>query len=355
MNDWDRFDEIELAEAEGRKPSFFPKVFVSLSGGKTSGFLARQAQLELEDTHNIIYVFANTGMEDDATLEFIHKMDVAWGLGVVWLEAKINKENGKGTRYRVVDYETATRWKDWKNNSNYPFYQMAMTYGVPNQARPHCTRELKLAPMYSYVNELWGAGNYQVFVGIRNDETDRVDPKAHLKNIRYPLVERSIDKAEINEWWSQQDFNLPILEHRGNCLMCWKKSTGKLGLVNRETPGVFDFARSIEAKSANNATRQLIFRSREDRAAFTKTPQKMYRGWLNTDEMLRESEKYDLDSIEHQLRNMPSESSGCTESCEAFGCSDGMEAQQVEMPTPDALRKIDGLKKLRRMHQGEAL
>jgi hypothetical protein len=26
-----------------------------------------------------------------------------------------------------------------------------------------------------------------------------------------------------------------VVEHRGNCLMCYKKSTGKLGLANSET------------------------------------------------------------------------------------------------------------------------
>ena len=53
-------------------------------------------------------VYANTGQEHPKTLEFIHNCEKHYGWNVTWLEAKINPEPRKGTRYNEVDFVTAS-------------------------------------------------------------------------------------------------------------------------------------------------------------------------------------------------------------------------------------------------------
>ena len=60
---------------------------INVSGGRTSGFLLHQvleANGGLPD--NVVAVFANTGKEREATLEFIQQMEDRWGVPVYWLE-----------------------------------------------------------------------------------------------------------------------------------------------------------------------------------------------------------------------------------------------------------------------------
>ena len=98
----------------------------TFSGGRTSAFMG----LMLKDFPKYkdfekLFVFANTGKEKEETLEFIDRCDKEWNLGVVWLEAKVIKEKGVGTSYKVVNYKTASR--DGK-----PFEDMLKKYPLPN-------------------------------------------------------------------------------------------------------------------------------------------------------------------------------------------------------------------------------
>ena len=98
----------------------------TFSGGRTSAFMGQFLKLYKKyKDFDKLYVFANTGKEKEETLEFINKCDKEWNLGVVWLEAKINKEKGKGTDYKVVDYKTASRKGE-------PFEEMLKSYPMPN-------------------------------------------------------------------------------------------------------------------------------------------------------------------------------------------------------------------------------
>ena len=297
-----------------------PKLFVSVSGGRTSMFMARIAQETYSHNHDIQYVFANTGMESNETLDFIHQCDQRWGLGVVWLEAKFYSGKRK-TGFNIVSYQTAKRWGDWRNGS--PYESMIEKYGIPNTSYPHCTRELKLAPMYSYINSLWGKGkgNYSVMVGIRADEQERCAKGAYWQGIIYPLVNMGYTKADVNAFWREQDFDLGIPDYKGNCINCWKKSFGKLATVNAEMPDAFNFTRHMEEKY------RFAGFGRDIKAYFdadmTFRPRRwFFRGNRSTDQMLEEGAKYDLASIRGQQAIYPDENSGCTESCEAFGCAE---------------------------------
>ena len=85
-------------------------ILITFSGGRTSAFMCKLIleSAKYDDCEKLI-VYANTGKEHEETLKFIDRCDKEWNLGVVWLEADVQKEKGKGTKYKVVDFESASR------------------------------------------------------------------------------------------------------------------------------------------------------------------------------------------------------------------------------------------------------
>lgn len=219
-----------------RTPSYISgsgTLLVSFSGGQTSAYMAKM--LKKHSKNSLIFVFANTGQEKEKTLKFVDRVDKAFGLGVVWVEADV-KPKGVGTKHRIVSFETASR-------NGEPFEAVVAKYGISNKAYPHCTRELKLAPIHDYMRTVAGR-DYQTAIGIRADEYRRVRNKA---GIVYPLADYWItSKEDVNEFWNRQPFALGLEEHQGNCIWCWKKSLKKHFMLIEETPEIFDFPRKME-------------------------------------------------------------------------------------------------------------
>lgn len=217
-----------------------PRLFISFSGGKTSGAMTKLCLDNLADHFDIVVGFANTGEEDERTLKFVHMCDEIFGFKTVWLEAVVNPEKGEGTTHRVVTYETASR-------NGEPFEAVIQKYGIPNRSFPHCNRELKLSTMKSYLRSI-GWTDYYTAIGIRPDESRRVNATAAKAKIVYPLIDWFwMDKQDVNDWWEEQPFNLELREHEGNCRWCWKKSDAKHFLLHRENPSIFEFPARMEA------------------------------------------------------------------------------------------------------------
>ena len=185
--------------------------------------------------------FANTGLEHEKTLEFINNCDKYFGFNTVWLEAVIDPMKMRGTKHKVVSFETACRDESL-------FESMIEKYGIPNKAYPHCTRELKLQVMESYLKSLdIKPSCIKTAIGIRTDETRRVSKKHESKNITYPLVhDFPADKEDINIFWENQKFNLEIDEYQGNCRMCFKKSFKKLLMQLDQNSGAINFHERME-------------------------------------------------------------------------------------------------------------
>src|SRR4051812_42051434 len=55
----------------------------SISGGRTSGMMLRNL---MDDGVDVSPMFCNTGKERDETLDFVHEIEVKWGIPIVWLE-----------------------------------------------------------------------------------------------------------------------------------------------------------------------------------------------------------------------------------------------------------------------------
>jgi len=136
----------------GSELSDLPLV-VSFSGGRTSAMMARMIQVSpMYEGLEKHYIYANTGKERSETLDFIAECDARWGLGTVWVEAVVMPETGSGTRHRVVDRKSAVVNTD-PLQEGHPFFDVVAKYGLFNNHYPHCTRELKAAPIRSYFME----------------------------------------------------------------------------------------------------------------------------------------------------------------------------------------------------------
>lgn len=218
------------------------KLLVSFSGGETSAYMAQWLIKHKKDEYDMVFVFANTGQENEETLEFVHKCDKEFDMGVVWVEAVVHQGERKGTTHKIVDFKSASR-------NGQPFEDVIKKYGIPNQAFPHCNREMKLRPIHSYIKNSLGWKDYYTAIGIRYDEVDRMVADRSTYNIIYPLIENvRMTKTKINFWWSQQSFRLNLKGYQGNCKTCWKKSKKNLCKIAKENPEHFDFFKVMQQK-----------------------------------------------------------------------------------------------------------
>lgn len=219
------------------------RLLISFSGGETSALMTKILHDNwMRRYDEIITVFANTGQENEETLEFVQRCDETWGWGVVWVEAVVDPRDGVGTGARVVDFASADR-------DGAVFESMIAKYGIPGPGFFHCTRELKERPITAYARSIgWGAGTYDTAIGIRVDEIDRMNPKAKEKRLIYPMIKPFPHrKIDVNEFWFQQNWRLNLKGYQGNCRWCWKKSLRKHLTIMSETPEAFDFPERMEA------------------------------------------------------------------------------------------------------------
>jgi hypothetical protein len=239
---------------------------------------------------SVVFVFANTGKERRETLEFVHRCDREWNLGLVWLESVVNGE-GVACTHRIVDYASASR-------SGEPFEAVIQKYGIPNMNYLHCTRELKANPIRSYINSL-GWTDYVTAQGMRIDEPRRIKPK---EGVIYPLAHMwPTTKPEILDWWKEQPFNLQLKDHQGNCDACHKKHLPKLLRIAQEDEHIFDWWDEMEKRyglAGHNVDG---------------TPRVFFREHQTAANIVQISKLIKLPPLPDE-----EEPEGCAESCEAF-------------------------------------
>lgn len=273
------------------------RLFVSFSGGRTSGRMAHEIKHRYADRYDLLFGFANTGLEDERTLQFVDRCDREWGLSVVWVESVTHLDTRKSSTHRVVNFETAAR-------DGRPFEKMIEKYGIPCKPFPHCTRELKANPIKSFLKSV-GWGGCKMAIGIRADELSRVraDPR-----FVYPLVHWfPTTKPEVNDWWAEQPFDLGIQDYEGNCVTCWKKSTKKLLRLAKERPEAFDFMARMEATHPRVGAE-----FRKDPEALPRT---FFRGRISAENIRRMAQDA---TATDPPPDEPDTNSGCSESCEAW-------------------------------------
>jgi hypothetical protein len=226
-----------------------PKLAISFSGGRTSAVMTKLCVEKFKDTHDIAITFANTGSEHENTLKFVDQCDKHFGWNVVWIEAVVNTERGKGIRHKVVTYETAAR-------NGEPLEADFAKHGLPGPGWLHCTRDTKELPIKDYLKSLgWKWGEFWIAIGIRSDEMDRVSQNREKLKFVYPLVDAGWTKEDVKAECMSWPFDLDLKgEHYGNCTWCWKKSLRKHMTLALESPEVFDFPRRMEEKYSHITT-----------------------------------------------------------------------------------------------------
>lgn len=199
------------------------KLLVSVSGGRTSGLMAKLLWDRYRNEYEMIFVFANTSREKEETLIFVDNLTKYFGIPVVWVEAVVHKGR-KGTTHKIVTFETAKR-------NGEVFEQIIDKYGIYNVVYLHCTREAKTQPIWSYAKSIGWKDHkkYTTAIGYRADELGRINlEKAHIEKQYYPLYEWGIKKPDVLAFWNRQLFDLNLMEHQGNCKMCYKKTDRKI-------------------------------------------------------------------------------------------------------------------------------
>lgn len=260
-------------------------LLISFSGGKTSAFMTNYILKNLSDKYNCVVAFANTGREDEKTLEFIRDCDLYLGFKTYWLEAVVN-EGRKSTGYMLTNFLSASRKGE-------PFESVIRKYGIPNKSFPHCTRELKIRPLHAFARKYF-KNAYRTAIGIRADEVDRIQKGQFI----YPLIKLGITKTHINDFWEGMYFTLELPEHRGNCKECCKKSFKKLALIAKEGGG--EWIEEMEKKYSNFIP--------ESQSFGRKLPINFFRENKSWHEIKSLNEKEAKDEVPN----------GCSDSCEAF-------------------------------------
>lgn len=267
--------------------------------------MAKLVREKCEATHDISYTFANTGAEDNRTLDFVHEVDKHFLSGqLIWIEAEFHPR-GKGPTAKIVTYETASR-------NHEPFEAAVKKHGVFCKTHPQCTSRLKEEPMTSYRRSIgWKNGTYWTAIGIRADEIDRCSSKQKEKMLCYPLVEAGWTSDMVRSYMAQFEWDLKIPNAAwGNCVGCFKKTTRKLLTVAAVEPERFDFYDRMEEQYGSL-----------DIAGTGKEPRVFYRGRKSTKDlfaMLNTTEfiPYEDSLIETVFDENLDVGGGCGESCE---------------------------------------
>lgn len=279
-----------------------PRLWVSVSGGRTSAFMAKWCKDNLSDQYEIRFGMANTSWEDEDTLRFAEAVDRHFGLNLVLIEAVVHPGERKSCTHRVVTFETASR-------NGEVFESAAAKYGLPNKTFKWCTRELKLNAMKSYQRSIgWMPGTFKTAIGIRADEMRRVSDSAEAQNTIYPLVDMiPTDKEDVLAFFEDFEWDLRIAEHNGNCRRCFQKSDRKLHTGYREDPRSFDFPIRLDQLYRHVGPNNVP------------GPRQMYRGRRSATALVAEFQRNDYDA------SKGIEDGGCSESCEAY------ETEQMDM------------------------
>lgn len=189
---------------------------ISFSGGRTSAYMLwRVLQSNGGLPPEAKVCFANTGKEEEATLEFVRDCGKNWNVPIHWLEYL-----PVDPKFKVVDFSTASR-----NGEPFEALITKKNY-LPNPVTRFCTVELKIRTIDKYLKSLgWKHNENMDWVGIRADEPRRAMKMARE---RVPLYTAGITAADVGRFWKEQSFDLGLPNfngktYHGNCDLCFLK------------------------------------------------------------------------------------------------------------------------------------
>ena len=149
---------------------------ISFSGGRTSAMMTHILLDQLKD-EEVVVCFANTGKEEEATLEFVNNCDKLWDGRVVWLEYNYNipKQEEMDPYFLIVDFDSASRKGE-------PFEALINRRGfTPNVVSRFCTQEMKVRVIKKYMQHL-GYKEWFNVVGLRFQSSPLHDREGSFNN-----------------------------------------------------------------------------------------------------------------------------------------------------------------------------
>ena len=202
---------------------------ISFSGGRTSAYmLKRIIDANGVIPSNSVVCFANTGKEEEATLEFVRDCSQNWNVTIHWVEY-ITEAPG----FRIVDFESASR-----NGEPFEALILKKKY-LPNPVTRFCTIEMKIRTISKFCKSIGlKIGERDAWVGIRADEPRRL---AKIGRDRCPLAVDGITAKHVGEFWKQNNFDLKLPNHggktmHGNCDLCFLKGGSQVVSLINEKP-----------------------------------------------------------------------------------------------------------------------
>lgn len=213
-----------------------PPFYVSFSGGRTSAYLVRHVidawGGSLPEGGHVL--FANTGREHEATLEFVRDMGERV-CPITWIELALGQAEAEQVYgYRTVDFASASRNGD-------PFAALvARRKYLPNPVARFCTSDLKVRPMSAYMKANAG-DDFTTVLGLRADEPRRVARirADETRDIAVPLADAGVTREDVLSYWKAQPFDLRLPNDDpafGNCDLCFLKSRERLDRVMAADP-----------------------------------------------------------------------------------------------------------------------
>ena len=242
---------------------------ISFSGGRTSAYMlwrVLQSNEGLPD--EAIVCFANTGKEEEATLEFVRDCAEYWQVPITWLEYE-------EPTYKIVSYETASR-----NGEPFEALIRKRNY-LPNPVTRFCTSELKIRVIARHISSLGMADTKteavnMSMIGMRADEQRRAAKIADKSRI--PLVTAGITKEDVGAFWRAQPFDLGLPNNNGvtmhgNCDLCFLKGGAQILSLIAEKPARAVWWAKMEALALALASKPsgAVFRS--DRPSYASMAQ----------------------------------------------------------------------------------
>ena len=256
-----------------------------ISGGRTSGFMLKHILDAYGGTlpEDVRPVFCNTGLEHEATLQFVREMGERWW-PLTWLEYRYQKPEpttepvfaaklrealgddyevtakplGKHT-FAVVDYCTASR-----NGEPFEAVIEARQF-IPNTMTRFCTAELKIRTGNRFAKSL-GWKDWDCAVGFRADEPHRlsgIKGDESGETVVCPMYSAGHGIRDVREFWRSQPFDLHLPGDDtafGNCVGCFLKTRAKLEKVYRTNPEAVEWFARQEGRFTDSEGRPSVWR-----------------------------------------------------------------------------------------------
>lgn len=308
------------------------KIVASISGGRTSHYMA-SVLIERYGKDNCEFIFCDTGAENEGTYQFVRDTEGFFGIDITYLRMHLSEEEGVGCVPVVVGREDVK--KDGK-----PLMELMKKYGRPfNPGGKFCTDQLKTQISRKYCNEKYGLGNYEMWIGYRDEPKDSSRVWGHslsgtiskwlaipqrnqgefYKECTYELnkslgnlfdfvagkminpieknnykrlcsiVDRVVknkqigyrflfeisefDKSDILDFWEEQEFDLNIPNHAGNCEFCIEKTVNQLAYLIHTQPESADWwGKIVNSNEIPNKGRKVdelaMYRSGKDKLSW---------------------------------------------------------------------------------------